>query len=252
LLFNKEKLKIRMISITIESENCNSWNRRDFENTTEYELECGSCSAYGSFLYVKKDFIWRWEIDIPHDWEFGEWDRIRLYPVQASVVIIKCNLCGEKHRVYPSFVTKGTTLTFRALVFVAFTYESSGLKWRNIPDKFCDEKNKIAHSTLFKAVHGLGKSLTECNKKIRELIEELIIKYRSPGVEEESNPIWPPEKSRYEHTLKQEVSLREIFFPLAYLKSSYDTLPRLFFRYLFSLRTILSGLSPPVSKLSYR
>lgn len=172
--------------------------------------------------------------------------------MQVPIVIIKCELCGEVLRVYPSFVLRGTTLTFSALVFVAFARASSDLKWRGIPDKFCDEENKIAHSTLFKAVHGLGKSLTECNKKVREAVEELINRYRFPGLDEESNPTWPPKKSRYEHTLKQEASLREILFPLAYLKSRYDTLAKLFFTYLRPLRIILSDLSPPVSKLPYR
>ncbi|HBE44309.1 MAG TPA: hypothetical protein DDW17_02350 [Deltaproteobacteria bacterium] len=241
-----------MKSITLESENCNSWNRREFENTSEYELECSSCSAYGSFSYVKKYFIWRWDINIPYDWKYGEWERIRLYPVQVPVVIIKCNLCGEIYRVYPSFILKGTTLTLTALIFVIFTYESSGLKWRNIPDKFCDKENKIAHSTLFKAVHGLGKSLEGCNKKVREAVEELTKQYQSPNIADESHPAWPPEKSRYEHTLAHEHALRAILFPLAYLRFRYDELSRLFFTYLFPLRIILSALSPPVSILSYR
>lgn len=241
-----------MISLTIKSENCNSWKRKDFDKTTDYELECSSCSAYGRFSYVRKYFIWRWEVDIPHDWKFGEWERIRLYPVQVPIVIIKCDLCGEVFRIYPSFVLRGTTLTFSALIFVAFARESSNLKWRSIPDKFCNEENKIAHSTLFKAVHGLGKSLTECNKKIREAVEELINQYRSPVLDEESNSTWPPQKARYEHTLKQEASLREMLFPLAYLKYRYDTLAKLFFTYLRSLKIVLSGLSPPVSRLPYR
>lgn len=241
-----------MISVTVVSENCNTWNRRNFENTSDYELECSSCSAYGNFSYVRKYFIWRWEIDIPYDWKYGEWNEIRLYPVQIPIVIIKCNLCGEMHRIYPSFVLKGTTLTLSALIFVTFAYESSELTWRDIPDKFCTKENKIAHSTLFKAVHGFGKSLEGCGKKIRETVEELISQYLSPGLTGESDPAWPPEKSRLEHTLKHEHALREILVPLAYLKSRYDTLSRLFFTYLRPLRIILSALSPPISKLSYR
>jgi len=239
-----------MKSITIESENCNSWNRREFENTSEYELGCSSCSAYGSFSYVQKYSIWRWDINIPYDWKYGEWDRIRLYPVPVPIVMIKCNLCGEVHRLYPSFVLKGTTLTLTALIFVTFTYESSNLTWRNIPDKFCDKENKIAHSTVFKAVHGLGKSLT-CNKKIREAVEELTRQYQPPNSADESHPAWPPEKSRYEHTLAHEHALRAILHPLIYLKFR-DELSSLFFRYLIPLRIILSALSPPISKLSYR
>jgi len=114
------------------------------------------------------------------------------------------------HRVYPSFLVKGTTLTLSALTFIAFVYESSNLTWCDLADKFCDQENKIVHSTLFKAVHGLGKSLGESNKKIREAVEELTSQYLFPALVEESDPAWPSEKSRYEHTLKHENSLREI------------------------------------------
>jgi hypothetical protein len=109
---------------------------------------------------------------------------------------------------------------------------------RAIPDKFCDDANKIAHSTLFKAVHGLGKSLS-ANNKIREAVTELFSSYL-PGAE-----VWPAEKSRYEHTLEQEQSLREILLPLL----SYEIFTGFFFQYLRPLRMIFSSLSPPVSRL---
>jgi hypothetical protein len=237
-----------MIILTIVSENCNTWNRKDFTNTTDYDLECSSCSAYGRFSYVHKYFIWRWEIDIPYDWQYGEWEEIKLYPTQVQIIVIKCDLCGEIYRVYPSFILKGTTLTQSALIFIIFIYESSDLTWRAIPEKFCDAANKIAHSTLFKAVHGLGKSLVENNEKIREALEELVSRYSSPASVESS--AWPAQKSRYEHTLKHENSLREILLPL--LKCSYGTFTSFFFKYLRALRTIISNLPPPISKLSYR
>ncbi len=239
-----------MTSITIVSENCNTWNRRDFTSTAEYDLECSSCSAYGKFSYVQKHFIWCWEIDIPVDWQYGKWEQIKLYPMQVAVVFIKCDLCGEIHRVYPSFYLKGTTLTRAALIFITFAYESSDLTWRAIPEKFCDAVNKIAHSTLFKAVHGLGKSLEESNKKTRTAVEELIGRYQTPTLVEEGSSTWPAEKSRYEHTLKREHILRAILLPL--LKFKHDTITSHFFNYLRPLRTIISGLSPPISKLAYR
>jgi hypothetical protein len=231
-----------MKSVTVISENCNSWNRKDFTNTADYDLECSSCSAYGKFSYVQKYFIWCWEIDLPFAWEYGEWEQIKLYPIQVPVVLIKCDLCGEIHRVYPSFLLKGTTLTQTALIFITFIYESSDLTWRAIPDKFCDVANKIAHSTLFKAVHGLGKSLME-NNKIREAVAELVSRYLPCALDE----TWPAEKSHYPHTQGHEQSLREILLPL--LKFSYDTFTSYFFKYLRPLRTILFGLSPPIIKL---
>ncbi|MEW5921153.1 MAG: hypothetical protein AB1796_09490 [Bacillota bacterium] len=229
--------------LTVISENCNTWNRKDFTNTSEHELECSLCSAYGKFSYVQKYFIWRWEIDIPYNWQYGDWDEIKLYPTQVPIVLIKCDLCGEVHRVYPSFILEGTTLTQTALIFITFIYESSNLTWRAIPDKFCDAANKIAHSTLFKAVHGLGKSLC-ANNKIREAVAELLSRYPSPEIDE----TWPAEKSHDAHTLEHEHSLREILLPLL----SYDTFTSFFFKHLRPLRTILSNLSPPISKLYTR
>ncbi len=236
-----------MTSLTILSENCNTWNRKDFANTSDYELECSSCSAYGRFSYVRKYFIWRWEIDIPYNWQYGEWEEIKLYPTQVPIILIKCDLCGEMHRVYPSFLLKGTTLTQSTLIFIAFIYESSNLTWREIPDKFCDAANKIAHSTLFKAVHGLGKSLCD-NIKIRGAVAEFVSRYLPPTLGE----AWPADKSRYGHTLKHEHSLRKILLPLLHLKFSYETFTSFFFKYLRPLRTILSNLSPPISQLYSR
>ena len=234
-----------MISITIASENCNTWQKKNHEDTAAYELECSSCSAYGSFSYLQKYFIWCWEISIPFDWEFCEWEKIKLYPTQVPIVLIKCDLCGEIHRLYPSFLLKGTTLTQAALLFITFIYESSALTWRAIPDKFCDGADKIAHSTLFKAVHGLGKSILRDNK-IKEALAELVSRYQpcSPPAE---TTTWPADKSRYAHTLADEHLLRGILLPL--LKTIHDTFTSHFFKYLHVLRILLSGLSPPVTRL---
>lgn len=229
-----------MESLTFASENCNTWNKQDFTDTAEYDSECGSCSAYGKFSYVHKYFIWRWEIAIPADWQYGNFEEIKLYPALVRIYLVRCDQCGAMHRVYPSFVLKGTTLTQSALIFIAFIYESSTLTWRAIPDKFCDDTNKIAHSTLFKAVHGLGKSLS-VNNKIREAVTELFSRF-PPGAE-----VWPAEKSHYEHTLEYEHSLREILGAL--FGDELFTFTGFFFRYLRPLRMILSGLSPPVSRL---
>lgn len=235
-----------MKSVTVISENCNTWNKKDFANTADYDFECSSCSAYGAFSYVQVYFVWRWEIDIPPNWRYGQWEQIKLYPTQVPIVLIKCDLCGEMHRVYPSFLLKGTTLTQQALIFITFVYESSGLTWREIPNKFCDAADKIAHSTLFRAVHGFGKSLCE-NSKIREAAAELISYYLPPALGE----TWSAAKSRYEHTLNHEHLLRKILFPLLHLKFGYETFAGFFFKYLRPLRKILSSLSPPVSQLYY-
>lgn len=229
-----------MISITIASENCNSWQKKNHEDTAVYEFECSSCSACGSFSFLQKYFIWRWEIDIPYDWKFGEWERIRLYTVQVPIILLKCDQCDQTYRVYPSFLLKGTTLTQTALIFIAFIYESSGLTWRAMPDKFCNGSDKIAHSTLFKAVHGLGESLLG-NNKIKEAVADLGRRYQP------CTPAWPADKSRYAHTLEHEHLLRDILLPL--LKTIHDTFSSCFFKCLHALKTLLLGLSPPVTRL---
>lgn len=228
-----------MKSVTVISENCNTWNKKDFTNTAEYDLECRSCSTCGNLSYVKKYFIWCWEIDIPRDWQYSKWEKIKLYPTQVQVILMKCDVCGDMHRVYPSFILKGTTLTQTALIFMTFIYETSKLTWRAMADIFCEAANKIAHSTLFKAAHGLGKSLC-ANNKIREAVTELASRYLSPG-----ETAWPAEKSHYEHTLAQEHALRETLLPLL----GHEIVTSFFFKYLRPLRKIFLNLSPPVSKL---
>lgn len=47
-------------------------------------------------------------------------------------------------------------MTLSALTFTIFAYETSDLTWRELVEKFCDEKNRIAHSTLYTAAHRMG------------------------------------------------------------------------------------------------
>jgi hypothetical protein len=232
------------------SENCNSWNSRNFEDIFNIESECHSCSSTGSFSFVDKYKVWRWEIDIPFDWEYGQWERIRLYPVEVEIYIVQCKICGEKYRVYPSFIIKGTTLTLSALIFIAFIYEYAELVWRDIPENFCYKHNRIAHSTLYKAVHGLGKSIADSDNKIRDGIRDFVNRYLSLTEKEFSVSIWPPEKSLYEHTLRREAALRELLLPLATsLKFTDCMFSRLFYTYIKPVRAILSGVDPPVDRL---
>ena len=233
----------------IISENCSSWNSKNSKNILNIinaELECKLCSSCGNFSLVKQYSIWRWEIDIPYDWEYGQWERIRLYPVQVNIFIVKCEICGKKYRVYPSFIIKGTTLTLTALIFIAFVYETSGLSLRKIPQKFCYENNIIAHSTIYKAIHGLGKSIADSDNKIRDSIKELKNRYLPSNKEEPGVSAWPPEKSIYEHTLRRETALRELLLPLANLRFEYHFCT-LFYKYTRLLKTILSDLDPPIS-----
>lgn len=191
----------------------------------------------------------RWEIYIPDDWKFGQWEAVRLYSTPVDILVVKCETCGEIFRVYPSFIINGTTLTLTALIFIAFTYEYSNLTWRDLPIKFCDKYDKIAHSTLFKAVQGIGKSIIDNENKIKKGIAELAEKFLLSTKDEPETRLIHPLKSRYEHTILREKGLRKLLEPLLPLKDSkYESrLTLLFYKYMRIARTVFSNIDPPVT-----
>lgn len=186
-----------------------------------------------------------WEVDIPYDWEYGQWDRIHLYPIQVKVLVVKCVVCGEEYRIYPSFVLPGTTLTLSALIFVAFVYRFSELTWRDIPEKFCTEEDRISHSTLYKAVHGLGKSILVQEEKIREGVQKLHAACHPKNGA--ALPGSPRMKALYDHTRGREGAVNKILLPLSHHCLTESLFSRAFYTYLRPLRLILSSLSPPIS-----
>jgi len=233
-----------MKRLTYVSENVNTWNNKKNEDIAQLEIECSACSSTDNFSLIKNHTIWRWEIHIPYDWEYNQWERIRLYPVEVQVLIVKCLGCGKKFSLYPSFVVEGTTLTLPALIFIAFTYETSTLTWRELPEKFCDQANKIAHSTLYKAVHGLGQSIKE-NEQIRKEIDALAAKY----LPKTKAPSWPSPKSVYPYTKNREQAVRETIYPL---NSPAVNFTHFFYRYLRQLSALLSMLAPPVCSIYHK
>jgi hypothetical protein len=155
------------------------------------------------------EYILKWDISIPEDWQYGEWDRISLFPVDVPMPIIRCEECGKYFRVKPGFIIKGTILTVNALVFVAFAYEckNSGLTWRMIADKFCKDGEKISHSTLYTAVHKLGKLVIES-----ELFQKLCSSIPTLSKDMDIERQWPVLKSRYPHTQKREKAVLTILY----------------------------------------
>jgi hypothetical protein len=75
--------------------------------------------------------VWRWDLELPPDWKFPQWESVRLFPIQVNQPVLSCNQCGKLIKVIPSFIQQGTTLTLSALIFVVFAYEFSNLTWRN-------------------------------------------------------------------------------------------------------------------------
>lgn len=206
-----------------------------------------------------------WDIALPQDWEYGQWNRIRLFPVQVNTYRIKCDSCGTVSRAYPSFAIVGTTLTLQALIFIAYVYSTSTLTWRDMPEKFCPEADRIAHSTLYKAVHGLGKSLLIQSEKVQEWLHKLHSAYAyasgnmtgalSSDLSGNLSDItkWttglPLFKARLLHTCARERALHDLILPLSRLMVSEPLFPRAFFVFIRPARLIQSALSPPIHAL---
>jgi len=239
-----------MDRLNVPSDNCTAWNGGQFEKSGIFDLACGACSSESSFSITQVKWIWRWEIDIPPDWSFGQWERVSLYLVEVKVYIIECAFCGKKYRVYPSFAIAGTTLNIFALIFISFVYERSRITWRKIPKYFCHGYDVISHSTLFKAVHGLGKALLEHYCSSQEGIKELAAKYLSDRKDEETAG-WPDLKSIYSHTIKREGAIRDFLSSLLSFETDFRDFFHLFHIYLKKTRILMSNVDPPVKTLYF-
>lgn len=249
--------------------NCKAWNSWNSADIPKDELQCGSCSAMGSFSFSEVPIpITCWDISIPQDWEYGQWQRIRLFPIQVSTYRMKCDSCGTASRAYPSFVVRGSTLTLQALVFIAYVYETGTLTWRDMPEKFCPETDRIAHSTLYKAVHGLGKSLLIQADKVQEGLRKLHAAYAhasgsltgdlSGGLSSDLSDVaiqaisgTPLVKARLPHTRARERALHALILPLSWVRVSEPVFLRAFFVFIEPVRLIQSALSPPIHKLYF-
>lgn len=165
----------------------------------------------------------------------------------VRVFIVKCTTCGKIYSVYPSFVLEGTTLTLPALLFISFAYETSDLTWREIPEKFCTPTDKIAHSTPYKAVHGIGKSVQVNEAIVQERIRNLKTAYLEQPVSDPA--IQLHQKSLFEHTQEREKFIQILIYPLSQLCRTVTPFIRIFYLYLQWLEVICSGLDPPVVRL---
>jgi hypothetical protein len=150
--------------------------------------------------------------------------------------------CRAHIKVLPSFLIKGTTLTLPALVFIMFAYESSDLTWRDLPEKFCAPENRIAHSTLYRAVHSVGEAL-----KADGCLEALGQRYLPFLPQKEAitakEGVWPPPKSLFSHTQAREQRARHLLCPL--LPFKYADFVSAFYRYVDGLSCIFSRWKLP-------
>jgi len=121
-----------------------------------------------------------------------EQEQVKLLPVQVPLPVYCCTECNQQLKIFPSFCLRGTTLTLQALAFIGFVYETTELTWRDLPEMLCDPHNKIAHSTLYKAVHSTGKLMAT-----EQEIQKLHLKYLPSDNPVQANPplIWPCQRS---------------------------------------------------------
>lgn len=223
--------------------------RKDFENIGEEIEECPFCSSIRSFELKTTDYVWRWNITIPEDWKYGDWEKVRLSPEHVPLPVIRCKKCNKPVRVIPAFIIGGTTLTLPTLVFIAFVYESSGLVWRDIPENFCPENDRIAHSTLYKAVHGMGRLLLT-----NEDAQKILDKYMGflPDTHDINGaeiPDWPKKKSLRPHTQKRENAVRIALTVLLLALLINSCFIPSFIRYVDRIHMFFIKLNKPLVKL---
>ncbi len=221
-----------MNNITHPAMNCKTWVSSRFEDIRDGITHCVSCDSDQGFSFVSVSHINYWDIDIPEDWSFGEWDRVVLVLVPVPIYVAHCLQCDCVLRIVPSFLIRGTRLTLPALIFMAFVYETMSLSWRKMAELFCpDQWNRIAHSTLYGAVHGLGQTLM-----VKNASEALIRQFCPKLAPLEDKPDdWPPPKSVMEHTISREGEVRSILRTLRRAFALTCDWVRTFWRYVIGL-----------------
>ena len=162
---------------------------------------------------------------------------------------MRCCVCDKPVKVIPAFIVQGTTLALSALIFLAFVYENKPLTWRSLPEKFCKEGHKIAHSTIYRAVHGLGKNLLE-DEEVRELYTQWAISFRL--LPQTAETVWPSEKSQHPHTRRREDTVRNLLVLFLCLIRRYTEFTDLFLRFMELIHLLFSRMKKHVERLYTR
>lgn len=232
-----------MLNLPYFHPHCKTWTEQKALNISQEIEECPYCSAIHSLKCESTAPVWCWDLELPAGWLFPQWESVRLFPIQVNQPVLRCNQCGEHIKIIPSFLQQGTTLTLPALIFVAFAYEFSDLTWRDLPEKFCAEDNRIAHSTLYKAVHGLGR-LIQTDSEFRQLCLQNLPTLKS--VPSWPIPNWPPPKSIYIHTVSREKGVRLL---IRALRSFYQHISEVFDRFVIALERVFVNSNKQVPVL---
>ena len=202
-----ERAPKRMKNVPCFSPSCKIWIKKDPADMAALLVQCTDCGAICSFKLVSIKWITEWDIDIPEDWQFGQWDLVCLHPVSVPRPVLLCTACNLRVLLTPSFVLKGTRLTLDAIAFVILAKEVGGLKWRSLSKLFCSATERLAHSTLYMAVHKMGKLLGEQVKELsRHFATDLHVPVR--------NRCFAAPSALFRHTLERELGARFLIAPL--------------------------------------
>lgn len=234
-----------MINLTYFTPCCKTWIEEKSKNIAEEIDECPYCSAIHTLQHNATSTVWCWHVEIPEDWQFAEWERVKLFPVQVPRPILRCTECNQLIKVIPSFLLHGTTLTLPALTFIAFVYIYSDLTWRDLPQKFCSADNRIAHSTLYKAVHSIGRLLAT-NSELRNLCQKYLPAANSPN---RLVANWPPPKAIYIHTVVRLKGIRSLLTSLRPGRPGSNCFPERFCRWVIAQNRVFAKWNKPILPL---
>lgn len=225
---------------------CKAWTEEKQKNIAQEIDECPYCSSIHTLQYHSACNVWRWHIELPDNWQFPQWELVKLQPIQVTQPILRCTQCGQLIKVIPSFILKGTTLTLPALIFITFTYMFSDLTWRDLPQKFCSADNRIAHSTLYKAAHSLGRALS-IDSELRSLCQKYLSDKSS--IPKRSTSIWPPPKAIYIHTVIRITGNRLLLTRLWPGRPGNTSFPERFYRSVIALSQVFDKWNKPLPPL---
>ncbi len=177
------------------------------------DTQCPGCASIGTFSVYHYTGYTIFDIGagcIPISVQRNEVKGLRIEPHLLPSFWTRCSTCEDCFNLVPQFKVIGTRLTRRALLCIAWAYSIGKKGWRSLEIDLTGNEGGLHFTTLFKAVHSLGKSLPE------ELLEVLRAEYPDV-IMAEGETTWPEPRSIFDHTRKQERSFRGIVATLLHV-----------------------------------
>jgi len=163
-------------------------------------------------VITKIHYVWRIDADIMEGWLVCLRAMARLFWTRVSIICARCERCRCKIKIVPACLIKGTRLTLEALVFTTLAKEISGISWRELCDLLCSDGDGCVFSTLYEAVHRVGKfldsekmELFEWARRVSNTAPEPYL-LRTEAITEGFGPL----SARYDHTISREMSARSL------------------------------------------